>query len=57
MKINIIKRDGEYAVEFWQGCQGFTLEYRASKKECQWMKKQLAKAFKSFADETKKVSP
>ena len=48
MKIKIVKRDGEHAIEFWQGSQGFTLDYRASRKECEWMRKQLRHAFRAF---------
>ncbi len=48
MKTNVVKAGDDYRVEFTQGVQGFTLRYSASKEECEWMEKQLNKAFQAF---------
>lgn len=37
-----------YGVRFNQGVQYFTLDYRASKKECEWMRKMLRRAFSNY---------
>ena len=41
----------KYTVMFTQGCQTFTLDYAASKKECEWMAKELRIAFAKFKGE------
>lgn len=51
MKVEVKKLGREYKVEFSYGVQGFSLDYMASKKECEWMASMLKKAlFKYKSD-------
>jgi hypothetical protein len=41
---------GEWRVELWIGHQGFSLEYRGNKKECEWYKRMLTKALNNLTN-------
>lgn len=48
LKIEIVKWNGEWHVEFWIGNQGFTLMYGGTKAEANWYKRMLQSAFKNL---------
>lgn len=54
MKIRVIKLDKEYGVEFSQGVQYFRLDFKATKKECEFMKGQLRNALLTAIKEAAK---
>ena len=45
MNIDVKKCGKDYKVEFNQGGQYFTLDFRGDKEECEWAKRMLKKAF------------
>ena len=51
MKVKVIKKCKAWDVEFWQGNQGFTLAYDATKSEALWMAKILRQAFRNYKKE------
>ena len=55
MKIEVLKRNKEWVVEFSFGNQFFTLQYGGTKAEATWMARMLNKCFQNYAKSTESM--
>jgi len=55
METNIEKQGGKWKVTFTHGVQSFTIDFKGTKKECQWIKDRLDECFsRAFAENVSK---
>ena len=54
MKIEVLKRNNEWVVEFSFGNQFFTLQYGGTKAEAQWMARMLTKCCTNYTSTIRK---
>ena len=58
MNIEVVKMGELYGVKFNYGVQYFTLEYKGSKKEAEWMVKMLKNCFDCYTNDlTQQIEP